>query len=60
MTISLFIPCFVDLMFPQVGISSVRIFEKLGHKVVVPKAPARTARRGRFCEALDMEITLRV
>jgi Fe-S oxidoreductase len=40
MTISLFIPCFVDLMFPQVGISSVRIFEKLGHKVVVPKAPA--------------------
>ena len=40
MTISLFIPCFVDLMFPQVGISSVRLFERLGHKVVVPKAPA--------------------
>ncbi len=40
MTISLFIPCFVDLMYPQVGISMVRIFEKLGHKVVVPKAPA--------------------
>ena len=40
MTVSLFIPCFVDLMFPQVGISSVRLFERLGHKVVVPKAPA--------------------
>jgi len=40
MTISLFIPCFVDLMYPQVGISMVRIFEKLGHQVVVPKAPA--------------------
>lgn len=40
MKISLFIPCFVDLMFPQVGISMVRIFEKLGHEVDVPKAPA--------------------
>lgn len=40
MTISLFIPCFVDLMFPQVGISAVRIFERLGHKVVVPKTPS--------------------
>ena len=27
-------------MYPQVGISMVRIFEKLGHKVVVPKGPA--------------------
>lgn len=40
MTVSLFIPCFVDLMYPQVGISMVRIFERLGHKVVVPKTPA--------------------
>jgi len=40
MTISLFIPCFVDLMYPQVGISMARIFEKLGHKVVVPRGPA--------------------
>ena len=40
MTISLFIPCFVDLMYPQVGISMVHIFERLGHKVVVPKSPA--------------------
>lgn len=33
MTITLFIPCFVDLMYPQVGISMVGIFEKLGHRV---------------------------
>jgi len=40
MTITLFIPCFVDLMHPQAGISMVRIFEKLGHRVVVPKGTA--------------------
>lgn len=40
MTITLFIPCFVDLFYPQVGVSMVRIFEKLGHKVVVPPGPA--------------------
>ncbi|MGN6644453.1 MAG: (Fe-S)-binding protein [Verrucomicrobiota bacterium] len=33
MTITLFIPCFVDLLYPRVGISIVEIFEKLGHKV---------------------------
>ncbi|MGD0539711.1 MAG: (Fe-S)-binding protein [Verrucomicrobiota bacterium] len=40
MTVTLFIPCFVDLCYPQVGISMVRILEKLGHKVVCPEAPA--------------------
>ena len=40
MTITLFIPCFVDLMYPEVGISMVRIFEKLGHQVVCPEGPA--------------------
>lgn len=33
MKITLFIPCFVDQLFPQVGISVVRIFERLGHTV---------------------------
>ena len=33
MKINLFIPCFVDQLFPSVGISVVRIFEKLGHTV---------------------------
>lgn len=40
MTVTLFIPCFVDLFYPQVGISIVRILEKLGHKVVCPQSPA--------------------
>jgi L-lactate dehydrogenase complex protein LldE len=37
MTVTLFIPCFVDLMFPRVGISIVEIFEKLGHKIEYPE-----------------------
>ncbi len=40
MTVTLFIPCFVDLCYPQVGVSMVRILEKLGHKVVCPDEPA--------------------
>ena len=40
MNISLFVPCFVDLMYPQVGVSMVRIFEKLGHKVGCASGPA--------------------
>lgn len=40
MTVTLFIPCFVDLLYPQVGISMVRLLEKLGHSVVVPAGPA--------------------
>jgi len=37
MTITLFIPCFVDLMYPKVGISMVQILEKLGHKINYPE-----------------------
>src|SRR5436190_13314312 len=40
MTITLFIPCFVDLMFPRVGISMVQILERLGHKVECPESLA--------------------
>ncbi len=36
MHVALFIPCFVDLMFPQVGISMVQILERLGHTVDCP------------------------
>ena len=39
MTITLFIPCFVDTCYPRVGVSMVRILERLGHRV-------------RFCEEL--------
>src|SRR5207253_9762630 len=31
-----FIPCFVDLMFPKVGISIVQILERLGHTIECP------------------------
>ena len=37
MTVTLFIPCFVDLLFPRVGISMVQILEKLGHKIEYPE-----------------------
>jgi L-lactate dehydrogenase complex protein LldE len=36
-TVTLFIPCFVDLMYPQVGISMVQILERLGHRVECPQ-----------------------
>jgi L-lactate dehydrogenase complex protein LldE len=36
----LFIPCFVDLMFPRVGISMVQILEGLGHRVECPEEVA--------------------
>lgn len=36
MKITLFIPCFIDQVSPQVGISVVKILEKLGHTVVYP------------------------
>lgn len=37
MTVTLFIPCFVDLLYPRVGISVVEILEKLGHKIDFPE-----------------------
>jgi L-lactate dehydrogenase complex protein LldE len=40
MRVTLFVPCFVDLFYPQVGISMVRILERLGHAVECPEAPA--------------------
>ncbi len=33
MKVSLFIPCFIDLCYPNVGISIVQILERLGHTV---------------------------
>jgi L-lactate dehydrogenase complex protein LldE len=37
MTVTLFIPCFVDALFPRAGISMVEILERLGHTVVCPE-----------------------
>jgi L-lactate dehydrogenase complex protein LldE len=36
--ISLFIPCFVDQFYPQVGMSVVQVLERLGHTVEYPEA----------------------
>ncbi|WCJ58795.1 (Fe-S)-binding protein [Fontisphaera persica] len=38
MKITLFIPCFIDQFYPQVGVSVVKILEKLGHAVEYPEA----------------------
>jgi L-lactate dehydrogenase complex protein LldE len=38
MTVTLFIPCFIDALFPRAGISMVQILEQLGHTVVCPEA----------------------
>ena len=37
MTVTLFIPCFVDALYPRAGISMVEILERLGHNVVCPE-----------------------
>jgi L-lactate dehydrogenase complex protein LldE len=36
MTVTVFIPCFVDLNYPRVGVSVVQILERLGHRVEYP------------------------
>ncbi len=38
MKISLFIPCFINQFYPQVGINIVEIFERLGHTVDYPES----------------------
>jgi L-lactate dehydrogenase complex protein LldE len=40
MTVTLFIPCFIDLFYPQVGVAMVKILENLGHTVKCPETPA--------------------
>jgi L-lactate dehydrogenase complex protein LldE len=40
MTVTLFIPCFVDACYPRVGISMVQVLRRLGHQVECPEAIA--------------------
>lgn len=35
--VALFVPCYVDQFYPQVGIASLELLEKLGCEVVVPE-----------------------
>ncbi|WP_242344562.1 (Fe-S)-binding protein [Anaeromyxobacter terrae] len=37
MKVALFIPCYVDQLYPQVGLATVRVLEKLGVDVVYPE-----------------------
>jgi L-lactate dehydrogenase complex protein LldE len=37
MRVTLFIPCFVDALCPQVGIAMVKVIESLGHSVEIPR-----------------------
>lgn len=37
MHVALFIPCFVDLLAPQVGVATARLLAHLGHDVVYPE-----------------------
>ena len=36
MKITLFIPCFIDAIYPNVGMAMVQILEKLGHTIDYP------------------------
>jgi len=38
MRVSLFIPCFIETLFPRVGMAMVRVLERLGHTVDFPEA----------------------
>jgi L-lactate dehydrogenase complex protein LldE len=35
--IGLFIPCYIDAFFPEVGIATLQLLERLGHQVEFPK-----------------------
>jgi L-lactate dehydrogenase complex protein LldE len=39
MRIGLFIPCFIDAFFPEVGIATLELLERLGHEVLYPREP---------------------
>lgn len=38
--VALFVPCFIDQLFPQVGLATARLLEAIGCQVDVPSAPA--------------------
>ena len=37
MRIGLFIPCYIDAFFPEVGIATLELLERFGHEVVYPR-----------------------
>ena len=39
MRVTLFIPCFIDSLYPHVGMAIVQVLERLGHTVEYPERP---------------------
>jgi L-lactate dehydrogenase complex protein LldE len=39
MRIGLFIPCFIDAFFPEVGIATLELLERFGHENRIPTRP---------------------
>ena len=37
MRVTLFIPCFIDSLYPHVGVAMVKVLERLGHEVLYPE-----------------------
>ena len=37
MRIGLFIPCYIDAFFPEVGIATLELLERFDHEVVYPR-----------------------
>ena len=37
MRVGLFIPCYIDAFFPEVGIATLELLERFGHEVVYPR-----------------------
>jgi L-lactate dehydrogenase complex protein LldE len=37
MRIALFVPCYIDAFFPEVGIATLELLERFGHEVVYPR-----------------------
>ena len=54
MRIGLFIPCYIDAFFPEVGIATLELLERFGHEVTYPRDQGRAAGGGR---AIDQAIT---
>ena len=59
MRIGLFIPCFIDAFFPEVGIATLELLERFGHQVVYPRDQTccgqPMADNGFNAEAVDTE-----
>src|SRR4028119_2317772 len=50
--VALFIPCYVDLIYPEVGVSVVRVLRRLGVDLVYPEGPTccgQPASNSGFC-----------